>query len=121
MSSLAFLLMVLNISAYSIRGLSSPFSTISRRFVIRAHVGEDILDLRGLLIVLATLGAHCWTMYVMVSRMVSMSSSSCFGRIGFQIRVIIRSSSILFVWYLLLVVSWSSIVFLSISTPIAIL
>ena len=54
MSSLAFFLMVLHISVYSIRCLSSPFSTISRRFVIRARVGDDILDFSGLLIVLAT-------------------------------------------------------------------
>ena len=37
-SSLAFFLMVLYISAYFIRCLSSPFSTISRYFVIRACV-----------------------------------------------------------------------------------
>ena len=54
MSSLAFFLMVLNISAYFIRCLSS-FHTISRRFVIRALVGDDILDFNGLLIALATL------------------------------------------------------------------
>ena len=47
--------MVLHISAYSIRCLSSPFSTISRRFVIRACVGDDILDFSDLLIALATL------------------------------------------------------------------
>ena len=48
MSSLAFFLMVLHISAYSIRCLSSQCSTISRRFVIRAHVGDGILDFSGL-------------------------------------------------------------------------
>ena len=77
MSSLAFFLIVLQLSAYSIRCLSSPFSTISRRFVIRAHVGDDILDLCGLLIALATLDALCWVMSMMVSLMGSMSSSSC--------------------------------------------
>ena len=54
MSSLAFLLMVLNMSAYSIRCLSS-FPTISRRFIIRALVGDDILDFSGVLIALTTL------------------------------------------------------------------
>ena len=77
MSCLAFFLMVLHISAYSIGCLSSPFSTISRRFVIRACVGDDILDFNGLLIALATLDALCWTMSVMASLMVSMSSTSC--------------------------------------------
>ena len=57
MSSLAFFLMVLHISAYSIRCLLSSFPAISRRFVIRALVGEDILDFFGLLIALATLDA----------------------------------------------------------------
>ena len=55
MSSLAFVLMVLRISAYSVRCLVSPFPAISRRFVIRARVGDDMLDLCGLLIALATL------------------------------------------------------------------
>ena len=50
MSSLAFFLMVLHISAYSIHCLSSPVSTISHRFIIRTHVGYDILDFSGLLI-----------------------------------------------------------------------
>ena len=77
MYSLAFCLMVLHISAYSILCLSSPFSTMSRCFVIRAHVGDDILDSSGLLIALATLGVLCWIMSVVVSLMVSMSSSSC--------------------------------------------
>jgi len=77
MSPLAFFVMVLHISAYSIRCLSLPFPIISRRFVIRALVGDDILDFSGLLIALATLDAFCWIMSVMVSLMVSMSSSSC--------------------------------------------
>ena len=76
-SSLAFFLMVLYISAYFIRCLSSPFSTISRYFVIRACVRNAILDLCGLLIALATLDALCWIMSVMVSLMVSISSSYC--------------------------------------------
>ena len=70
MSCFAFFLMVLHISAYSIRCLLSPFPAISR-------IGDDILDLCGLLIALATLDAFCWIMSVMVSLMVSMSSSSC--------------------------------------------
>ncbi|KAK2170754.1 hypothetical protein NP493_1143g00056 [Ridgeia piscesae] len=77
MHSLAFFLMVLHISAYSIRCLLSPFPAISHRFFITAHVGEVILDLCGLLIAVATLDALCWIMSVMVSLMVSMSSSSC--------------------------------------------
>ena len=72
-----FPFIVLHISAYSIHCLSSPFSTISRRFVIRARVGDDILDFRGLLTAVATFDALCWIMSVMVSLMVSMSSSSC--------------------------------------------
>ena len=79
MSSLAFFLMVLHISAYSVRCISSPFSTISRRFITRARVGDDILDVdfSGLFITLATLDALCWIMSMMVLLMVSMSSSSC--------------------------------------------
>ena len=77
MSSLAFFLMVLHISAYSIRCLLSLNPAISRRFVVRARIGDDILDLCDLLIALATLDAPCWIMSVMVSLMVSMSSSSC--------------------------------------------
>ena len=76
MSSFAFFLMVLYISAFSIF-LSLPFPTIYRRFVVRTHVGDAIIDLSGLVIVLATLDALCWIMSVMVSMMVSMSSSSC--------------------------------------------
>ena len=54
MSFIAFF-MVLHISAYRIRCLLSLFSAISCRLVIRACVGDDILDLCGLLTVLATL------------------------------------------------------------------
>ena len=57
MSSIAFFLIVLHISAYFIRYLSSPFSTISRRFVIRARVGGDIFDFSGVLIDLAIFDA----------------------------------------------------------------
>ena len=73
MSSLGFFLMVLHISAYSIRCLSLPFPTISCRFFIRARVGDDILAFNGLVITIPTLDALCWIMSVMVS----MSSSSC--------------------------------------------
>ena len=52
-------------------------STISHRFVIRARVGDDILNFSGLLIAIATLDARYWIMSVVVSLMVSMSSSSC--------------------------------------------
>ena len=77
MSSLVFILMVLHVSAYSIHCFSSPFSTISRCFVNRARVGDDMLDFSGLLIALATLDALCWIMSVMVSLIMSMSSSPC--------------------------------------------
>ena len=77
MSSLAFFLMVLYISAYSIRCLLSPCSTISRRFEFRARGGDHTLDFCGLLIALVTLDALCWITSVMASLMVSMSSSSC--------------------------------------------
>ena len=69
--------MVLHISAYSIRCLSSTSPIISRRFVIRAIDGDDYLDFSGLLIDLATLEVLCWIMSVVVSLMVSISSSSC--------------------------------------------
>ena len=36
------------------------------RLVIRARVGDDILDFCGLLITLATLDALCWIMSVVV-------------------------------------------------------
>ena len=77
MSSLVFILMVFYISANLIRCLLPPVPAISRRFVISARVGDAILDFHGLLIALATLDALCWIMYVIVSLMVSMSSSSC--------------------------------------------
>ena len=109
MSSLAFYLMVLHISAYSVRCLSSPFSTISRRFVIRTCVGDDILDFSGLLIALATLDTLCWIMSVVVFSWCRCRLFRVVSRIGFSIRVGIRSSFILFVWYLFLVASWSSI------------
>ena len=54
MSSLAFFLVVLHISAYSIRCILSSLPAISRRFVTRTRVRDDILDLSGLLIALAT-------------------------------------------------------------------
>ena len=51
-SFLAFLLMVVYMFANSIRWLLSPFPAISRRFVIRARVGDDIIDVCGSLIAL---------------------------------------------------------------------
>ena len=59
MSSFVFFLMVLHISASFIHCLLSPCPAISRRFVIRARGGDDILDLCGLLVALATLDALC--------------------------------------------------------------
>ena len=76
MSSLAFLLTVLHISAYSMGCLSTPFSN-SSRFVTRARVGDDILYFSGFYIAVATLDALCRIMSVIVSLMVSMSCSSC--------------------------------------------
>ena len=86
MSSLAFFLMVLPISAYSIRCSSSPLSTIYFRFVIKARVGDDILDFCGLLIALATLDALCWIMSVMVSLMCRCHLVIVVSKIGFSIR-----------------------------------
>ena len=43
MCYLAFFLIVLHISAYSISCLFSPNSTSARRFVISARVGDDII------------------------------------------------------------------------------
>ena len=63
MSSLAFFL---HIYAYSNRCLSSQCYAMSRRFVIKASVGDDILDFIGWLIALATLDTLCWIMSVMV-------------------------------------------------------
>ena len=45
--------------------------------MIRAHVGNDILNFSGLLVILATLDALCWIMSVMVLHMVSILTSSC--------------------------------------------
>ena len=58
--SLAFFLMVLYISAYSIIYLVSPFSSISRRFVVRVRVGDDYKDL-----------------IAMISLMISSNSVAC--------------------------------------------
>ena len=59
------------------RCLSSPFCTVSRRFIIRARVSNKILDFSGLLIALVSLHAFYWIVSVMVSLTVSMSFSSC--------------------------------------------
>ena len=96
----AFFLIVLHFSAYSMRCLMSPFPAISRRLVIRARIGDNILHLCALIIVLASLDALCWIISVMVSLIVLVVS-----RINFSIQFGIRSPLILFVWYLLLVVS----------------
>ena len=114
MSSVALFFMVLHISAYSVLCFPSPFSTVSRRFVIRAHIGDDLLHFSDVLISSASVDALCWIIYVMVSFMVSIVL--VVTRIGFSIQVRIRSSLILFVWHLLLVASWSSTFFHSKST-----
>ena len=64
MSSLALCLMVLHISAYSIRCFLSPFPAIYRPFFIRARVVDDILDWCGFLIALASIDALYWIMSV---------------------------------------------------------
>ena len=46
----AVFVVVLHMSACSIRCLLSPFHAISRRFAIRVRVGDDILDIGGLLL-----------------------------------------------------------------------
>ena len=51
--------MVLHISVYSSHCLSLPFTSISGRFVIRAHGADDILNVSGLLIAVATFNALC--------------------------------------------------------------
>ena len=55
MPCLAFFCMVLQFFAYPILCLSSSFPNISRRFVIRALVRDDLLDFSGLLIALTDL------------------------------------------------------------------
>ena len=62
MSALAFFLMVLRISTYSTPCLSAPFSTISRRFVIKVRVVDDILYFSRLSVALSTLDTLCWIM-----------------------------------------------------------
>ena len=73
----AFVLIFLNISAYSVRCLLWPFSTITRDLVNRARVGDNILHFSVLVVALATFVARCWVMSVMLLLMVSMSSISC--------------------------------------------
>ena len=72
MFSLAFFLMILHISAYSLFNVA--VFTISHRFAIRARVGDGIFDFSGLLIALDILDALCWIMFVMVAFVVSSSS-----------------------------------------------
>ena len=67
MSSLGFVFTVLQLSAYCIRCIFLPFPAISRRFFIRTGDSDDILESCGYL---------QWIMYVMISPMVSMHSSS---------------------------------------------
>ena len=59
MSSFAFLLIILHISACCIRCLLSPFSTFSCRFVIKTSIGDNILDFSGFSIALSTLIILC--------------------------------------------------------------
>ena len=107
MSYLTFVLVVLHISVYSIRCLSSPFSTNSLGFVIMASISDDILEFSSLLIALAIharfVGSCMWCFR---------SWCRCYlvlvvSRIGFSVRLGIRSSVVLFVWYVFLVASGS--------------
>ena len=61
--------------AHSITCLVLLFPTISRLFIIRAYVVEDIIDISRFSSALATLFA--WTKFVMISVTVAMSSNSC--------------------------------------------
>ena len=101
--------MVLPMSAFSIRCLLTPCSEMFRRFVNRARVGDEILDLCRLLIALAILDALCWIIYVMDSLMVSISSSYCSVSNRFLNSSWNSTSLILFLWHLLFVASWSYI------------
>ena len=67
--------MILHLPAYTNLCIYSPFSTISRRFFISGRVGDDILEVSGLLIALATFDALCWIMDVMISTIITLSSS----------------------------------------------
>ena len=58
MPSFAFFFIVLHISAYSVRCFVWQFSTISRDFLNRFRVGDNILHFSVLLIALATLLCH---------------------------------------------------------------
>ena len=60
-----FFIAYFSVPYIAIRCLLSPFSTISRRFIIGACVGDDIIDFSDLLDALATLDALCWIMSVM--------------------------------------------------------
>ena len=80
-------------------------STSSRPCVIRARVDDAILDFNGLLNALATIYALCWIMSAMISLTVSTSSRSCSVESASQFELELL---ILFFWYLLLMVSWSS-------------
>ena len=78
MFSLAFFLMILHISAYSLFNVA--VLTISHRFAIRARVGDGIFDFSGLLIALDILDALCWIMFVMLAFVVSSSSYNVSNR-----------------------------------------
>ena len=61
----AFLLLVLHISAFTVRCVSSPFPTVP----------DDMLNFSGFSVALVTLVVHWWIMPVMPSLMVLMSFS----------------------------------------------
>ena len=76
MSSLVFFCMVLHISTHSMCSLGVFFSTISLRFFIRAHVGDDLFGFLCFLVCFAVLIALCWIILVMFLFRLSMSSCS---------------------------------------------
>ena len=85
-----------------------PFLAISRCFFIRAHVGDDILDLYGLLLSLLLLTRFVGSCLWWFRSWWRYHQVIVVSRIDFSIRVGIRSSLILFVWHLLFVASSSS-------------
>ena len=63
----AFLLLVLHISAFTVRCVSSPFPTVA----------DNMLNFNGFSVALVTIFVHWWIMPVMPSLVVFMSFSSC--------------------------------------------
>ena len=77
----AFLLLVLHISAFTVRCVSSPFPTVA----------DDMLHFSGFSVALVTLVVHCWIKPVMPLHMVLMSFSCCSISVPFLNQVRIRT------------------------------